>query len=236
MKKSETLKRKGVNGVNDGAAKKRVKKAKAGVVATCSRPEISASDVVATVGVVEDVEDAVVGTESGELPDVAGENTLAPGEVVNGVVLWDGDSNSNAECSVGSVIDQNAQVIDLLISEFVASPAYPVEKSKGASPWKRWAAGKAGLVEEGEDGDELNSLLEALVLSEEAARAYDVVFSDLQASAEGHAQDEFEHQRKKLTMSKELSDLKGSYHALSEKFDSEKTEMLRVRSESEEKF
>ena len=65
-KKSETeaLKRKGLNGVNDGAAKKRVKKAKAGVVATCSRPEISASDVVATVGVVEDVEDAVVGTES----------------------------------------------------------------------------------------------------------------------------------------------------------------------------
>ena len=34
VKKSEALKRKGVNGVNDGAAKKRVKKSKAGVVAT----------------------------------------------------------------------------------------------------------------------------------------------------------------------------------------------------------
>ena len=85
---------------------------------------------------------------------------------MNGFVLWDGDSNSNAECSVGSDIDQNAQVIDLLISELVGSPASPVEKSIGASPWKRWAAEKAGLVEEGEDGDELTVLRNTFELSQ----------------------------------------------------------------------
>ena len=42
---------------------------------------------------------------------------------------------------------------------------------------------------------------------------------------EGHAQDEVEHQRKNLTMSKELSDLKGKYHEL------EKTKMFLVRAD-----
>ena len=42
------------------------------MVATRSQPEISVENVVPTGGVEEDVEDAVVGAESGELPDVAG--------------------------------------------------------------------------------------------------------------------------------------------------------------------
>ena len=71
---------------------------------------------------------------------------------MNGIVLFDGDSNSNAEWSVGDVIDQNAQDIDLLINELDESPSSPVEKSTGASPWKRYKANKAGLVEEGDDG------------------------------------------------------------------------------------
>ena len=58
VKKSEALKRKGC--VIVGGASKRVKKAEVGVVATRSQPEISADDVVATVGVLEDVEDVVV--------------------------------------------------------------------------------------------------------------------------------------------------------------------------------
>ena len=95
-----------------------------------------------------------------------------------------------------------------------------MEEPRGASPYKRWVAGKAVLAEEGEDEDELNSLREALVAFEEAAKVYDEVISDLQASVAGHAQDEAEHLSGNLTMSKELSDLKGSYHALSEKFES----------------
>ena len=54
------------------------------------------------------------------------------------------------------------------------------------------------------------------------------IISDLQASVDVHAQDEAEHLSRNFTLSKELSDLKGSYHALSEKLESEKTEMLRV--------
>ena len=113
---------------------------------------------------------------------LAGDHALAAGDGVNGVVLWDGDSNSNAECPVGDVIDQNAQVIDLLISEYVASPASPVEEPKGASPYKRWVAGKAVLAEGGEDEDELNSLREALVAFEEAAKVYDEVMLRMKLS------------------------------------------------------
>ena len=71
--------------------------------------------------------------------------------------------------------------------------------------------------------------------SEEAARAYDVVISDLQACADGHAQDEFEHQRKKLTMSKELSDLKGSYHDVTSESEERLTlEITNLRRDSDE--
>ena len=104
-------------------------------IATCCRPEISSSDVEATVGMVENVEDAVIGTESGDLHDVAVEHALLA-NVVNGIVLFDGDSNSNAEWSVGDVIEQNAQDVDLLIND-------SDEKSIGVSPWKRYEANKA---------------------------------------------------------------------------------------------
>ena len=82
----------------------------------------------------------------------------------------------------------------------------------------------------------MNALQEAFELSQSAAKAYDGVISDLRASAEGHTQDEVEHQRKNLTMSKELSDSKGRYHALIANFELEKTEMFLVRAESEEQM
>ena len=61
------------------------------------------------------------------------------------------------------------------------------------------------------------------MIKEEAARMYDEVISDLQASVDVHAQAEAEHLFRSLTMSKELSELRGSSHALSEKFEAEKT-------------
>ena len=150
VKRSEELKRKACEFA--GGASKRAKKAKVGavVVVTRSQPEISVENVVPTGGVEEDLEDAVVGAESGELPVLAGEHALAAGDGVNGVVLWDGDSNANAEGPVEDVIDQNAQVIELRISEYVASSASSLEESNGASPYRRWVA---ELAEECEDED-----------------------------------------------------------------------------------
>ena len=40
----------------------------------------------------------------------------------------------------------------------------------------------------------------------------------------------------RLKLSTELSELRESYHALSEKFEAEKTEMLRERTDAEEKL
>ena len=73
------------------------------------------------------------------------EHTLLA-DVVNGIVLFDGDSNSNAKWSVGDVIDQYAQALDLLFSEFGESPSSLVEKSTGVSPWKDMKLTKLGLL------------------------------------------------------------------------------------------
>ena len=74
------------------------------------------------------------------------------------------------------------------------------------------------------------------MIKEEAAKMYDEVISDLQASVDVHAQAEADHLIRSLTMSKELSELKRSYHTMSEKLEAKKTEMLRERTESDEKL
>ena len=71
-------------------------------------------------------------------------------------------------------------------------------------------------------------LRDARKLSQSLAEASDGFMSDLRASVDSHAQEKVDLQRKNLTMSEELSEWKGMYHALVERADSEEKMDLQI--------